>query len=391
MLTNGVCRSVSTVYGLLCIILCPLIKSYEIHYPDLSLLTNKTYWSNWRPKNSTSVWRSYNKSIYRNNEIYKIKGINLNGLESDCVAPLGLWEYSLEDYFDILHQYGFNSVRLPLSYEIMANLSMTIKKECITKDNYLREGMKARDVIKYIIKLCEKRNMTLIVDLHTINGVITEFPYTENVLEYLVVEAWLKFMEEFHEYPTLFSIELKNEPHGKITMGQYINHCGLVVYNVMKYFPKYQGLFVISGIQNDGSGWGQSMNGLLHPNILCLVQYTDRYILSPHIYGPDVRGQDLKETFVDWYKYYGFVKDLPNHWRDTSVLPTELGGYMCEGGKDRDFFENWKSYHKNILGYHSGGYLWNFLGKTSGDTGGLIEKDGKINLYKDALMNYLIE
>jgi hypothetical protein len=371
--------------------LCPLIKCYEIHYPDLSLLTNRTYWNNWKPKESTSEWRAYNKSIYKNNEIYKIKGINLNGLESDCVVPLGLWEYSLEDYFDILHQYGFNSVRLPLSYEIMANLSTEIKKECITKDNYLHEGNQARDVIKYIIRLCEERNMTLLVDLHTIGGIITEFPFTATIVEYMVVESWIKFMEEFHTYSTLFSIELKNEPHGFILLEEYIAHCGLVVYNVMKYFPKYQGLFVISGVQMDSSGWGSSFANLIHPNILCLVEYTDRYILSPHIYGNDVRGDALDEKEDDWYRYYGFLQTLKNHWKEACVLPTEIGGYMCEGSKDRDFFEKWSIFHKEKLGYKSGAYLWNLVGSYSADTGGLIEKDGKINLYKDALMNYLIE
>jgi hypothetical protein len=159
----------------------------------------------------------------------------------------------------------------------------------------------------------------------------------------------------------------------------------------MKYFPKYQGLFVISGVQTDGSGWGSSFINLLHPNILCLVEYTDRYILSPHIYGTDVRGDALNENEDEWYRYYGFIQTLKNHWNTSTVVPTEIGGYMCEGSKDRDFFEIWRVFHKKKLGYTSGAYLWNLVGETSGDTGGLIEKDGKINLYKDALMNYLIE
>lgn len=375
-------------------------KNITITDPDFSLLSNETYWKEWKPPiPSKTIWRTENRKILRNNEPFYIKGVNLNGIESNCIAPLGLWDNTIAYYLDFMQDNKFNSLRLPVSYEVMADLNKPIG-QCVNADHNLRGGMPVGDLIQYILDESMKRKIYVLVDLHTIGGTITPDPWTSSVSEEMVITAWVNFMIRFGKHPALFAIEIKNEPHGLISMNEFTTHCAKVIYNIMNNVPEYQGLFVISGVEYHGSAWGgsfgsdkpsSSFQGLDHPNGLCLVGLVDRYVLNPHVYGTSVRGEGViweahKENPA-WESFYGFLSESDSHWRNAVILVTEYGGFMKEGSTDRAYYEAWLKWHLG-KGYTAGGYHWTFNGEFSGDTGGLIEK-GKVNDYKVDFCNRL--
>jgi hypothetical protein len=109
-----------------------------------------------------------------------------------------------------------------------------------------------------------------------------------------VVNAWLNFTERFWDHPALFATETKSEPWGSTTLNEFLDHCAYVTQNVDRTVPGYQGLFVVSGVQLNGSAWGGSYEksalesapfaDLPHPSSLCAVNTSpDGYVFVPHV------------------------------------------------------------------------------------------------------------
>lgn len=364
-------------------VLLPFLLSPCLGELNYSLLNDAEYWKQWAPSKSNTTWRTCDRKIIHNEKPFYVKGVNLNGIESACVAPLGLWDHSLSYYLDFMIEHKFNAIRLPVSYEAMHDLTKGVG-QCVGAEQHLRGGMPVGELIKFILDEAAKRNIYVLVDLHTIGGHITPDPWTDTVTENNVIEAWVNFMKRYGAHPALFAVEIKNEPHGVISMEEFVNHCAKVVQRIISDVPAYQGLFVISGVEYKGSAWGGSFGsdakasstfqGLGHPNALCLVGLTDRYVLNPHVYGTDVRGSGVAwENGDAWERYYGFLQSEESHWKDAVILVTEYGGFMKEGGTDRDYYERWLAWHLG-KGYTAGGFHWTLDERFSSDTGGLIGK-----------------
>lgn len=370
-----------------------LVSAFSVIEQDLSQLSNESSWVGKALAPSSTTWRTLNGTILHDDEPFYIRGINLNGFESRCGAPLGLWDHSVADYLDIARSHEFNSIRVPLPYEAMQDLSIHVS-DCVGADHNLRGGMQVGDLLQYILDEAYKRQIFVLIDLHTIGGKITPDPWTSDVSEDRVIEAWVKLMQRFGTHKALFAVEIKNEPHGLISMPEFATHCGKVICNIDHYVPAYQGLYVISGVEYKGSAWGGSFGsekptstfqGLEHPNGLCLAGHSDRYILNPHIYGPDVRGEgtvwEAKGPTPAWHTFYGFLRDTESHWKHAVILPTEYGGFMKPDSPDRAYFESWLDWHLG-QNYTAGGFMWTLDGRFSSDTGGLLEDGKTINQYK---------
>jgi hypothetical protein len=69
-------------------------------------------WSAWNNTHGNTTYRSEHGMITRFGEDYRVQGVNFNGIESDCRAPLGLWERDLGFFLDFLVETGFNSIRV---------------------------------------------------------------------------------------------------------------------------------------------------------------------------------------------------------------------------------------------------------------------------------------
>lgn len=376
------------------------VCSYVIMESPVDRLLNHSYWSSWNMKTSPrdAPWKTANGVLMYNDREFIVRGANLNGFESDgCRVLLGLADKPMAFFLDFLHTHQFNTLRIPLSFEVMADLQLKIGN-CTRSEPALQAGTSTVEfAVSFLLDEAWRRGMFVLFDLHTIGGVITPMPWTEAVNENMVTEAWLLFLRRFHKHPALMGIEIKNEPHDTITLDVFLEHCAKVIRNIETYIPDFKGLYFISGIQRGGP-WGGAFDprvltagfaGLTHPSIVCTVDTPpDRLVFNPHVYGPGVRGEDAATEGPEaWETQYGFITSMNNHWNSSAILPTEIGGIF--NGTDRSYYDRWLLWHTGEKRIRAGAFWWT-TGPFSADTGGLFEEDYSVNWEKVNFMKRLV-
>jgi len=311
-------------------------------------------------------WTTNNSEIYYHDTRYHVRGINWFGAETECRVPHGLWVHSMEYYLDVMRKYDFNSIRIPFSYENVQNLDAVVNEGCISMAPNL-QGKTFRQALHMLIGGAQYRNMSVLLDFHTIQGVITEFPSVPGtVTEEQFLEKWKIVLWEYGAYPNVLGIDLKNEPHGNIrwpTWGDFVRRA--IAY-LEEEAPSFQGLFFVEGIQdpNDHSVWGGSFARL--GNFLGVVP-NSRIVFSPHVYGVSVRGDiALRDTDQQWNKWFAFIQDKYNN----ALCIGEIGGWL--EGDD----ETW---HFRVLDFLQrlkiqNAFYW-CLNPNSVDTGGILDFD----------------
>lgn len=328
----------------------------------------------------TSEWTTRNNAMFYGNELFHLKGINWNGFESDCNVIHGLWANSLDHYLDLLHDNNFNAIRLPIPYEIMNDLDIQINPSCIMGDNSIHENTTIREFLPVLLDKLQARAMFAVFDLHTIGGVITEFPWTDTVSEDQVLDGWWKFAQAVQDHPAVMGFEIKNEPHGQCTTEDFHDHCANVILRLGLGSP-FKGLYFISGtskspVDGDSAPWGgtfEGISGTCEHDALCRLNISEKIVFAPHVYGPDVRqDQALIENNQTFERRFGFLK---NHvfLNESAIVVTEFGGLMEAGGPDMDYFQRWSCYMKSI-NLQPGAFFWTFP-PSSDDTGGLLLDD----------------
>jgi endoglucanase len=333
---------------------------------------------------SRAAWSTDNRVITHNGAPFVVKGIAMNGLESGCRVPLGLDRRPLSWHLDTMVANGLNALRLPVPFEAMADLSLPI----LCWQPEFPSGTGVGDVIQRFLDEAQKRSLVVVLDLHTIGGGITPFPWTDSVGENRVVDAWVNVMRRFGQHPALMGIEIKNEPHHECSTREFFMHCARVIRAVEP--TGFKGIYFISGVQTNGGPWGGGfdMDGLRDSSLPSL-DIMKRLVLNPHVYGPSVRGgQALGDTAASWEGVYGFVTSSQTPWDHAAVVVTEWGGKM--GYDDLDYYGRWADWHVNTKGFAGGGFYWTF-GPFSDDTGGLVDDSYNIIRAKMDTINRLDE
>jgi len=303
---------------------------------------------------------------------YNIKGVNWYGGETLNHVPEGLMVHPISYYIAFLRNNGFNSIRLPFSYETYINFDTVSAIETVKADPSIF-GKTYREIFHTIFYIAYQHNMTILLDFHTIGGVISEFPNqlpqissddTQNVL--------MNIITEFSQYPHLIGIDIKNEPHGKITWDEWSAYCQTIITRVQTSIPQFKGLFFIEGIQTteNNSAWGGSFTGMdKRMNDLLLKPRT---VASPHVYGVSVRGAVAQgEGAADFEKWFGFLRH-----QDISVVIGEEGGMFI--GSDVDWHNRLKDFLIEVNMRNT--YYW-CLNPTSMDTSGILFEDWTTSNY----------
>jgi hypothetical protein len=329
-------------------------------------------------------WYTNNGSIYNNDKIYNIIGCNWNGIETECKVPHGLWLNPLEYYITFLKENGFNSVRIPLSYEIMTNLSTPINNNCVLLNlQYINQTIEF--VLEDLFIQLNNNNITILVDLHTIDNIVTECPWTESISYVNTIDAWIHFLNKFSNY--IFGIELKNEPHNLCSFYEFIDWIDNAIYRI-ETETVYDGLYFISGVQysfNDNQiihhwdGVLGNLQGVHFPsfnfqdlsemNLNSSVIPHNRLVFCPHIFGPLISDYFTITGPIDWEKNFGYISTKDWKWKDVPIIFTAMGGWL-EGPTLAFYTEFQKWCH--IKGFNKGLYWW-ALPPTSIETGGLLD------------------
>jgi endoglucanase len=129
------------------------------------------------------------------------RGVNLsNALE----APNeGDWGVKLkEEYFDIIRQAGFNSIRLPVRW---SGHALTEKPYTIDPNFFKR--------VDWAVNCALSRNMSIIVNVQQYAELYTDpLPHKERF-----IALWRQIAEHYKDYPDKLFIELFNEPDDAFT------------------------------------------------------------------------------------------------------------------------------------------------------------------------------
>ena len=317
------------------------------------------------PVSFSMYYTSKNHTIfYEDQKEVRIKGINYFGFESDCMAPQGLWVHNLDFYLDFLKENNFNAIRLPFSYEMAINLENIPKWECITQIQDMHCKSSVGNMLDCFFTKAIQRGMFVLLDFHTINGMITDKPYGY-LQQHDFLYAWDQILERVIDYPNLLGIDIKNEPHGTTTWeewGQIVND---VITHVKQRFPSFKGLFFVEGVENN-SCWGSSFQDMQNNLNQHLKEHN--IVFSPHVYGSSVTGnKENNGDFDQFNTWFGFLHQK----YDNAIIIGEAGGSY----NTPDDIEWHVRYAAFLRQMHQTSNFYFCLNPDSKDTGGLLNDD----------------
>lgn len=337
------------------------------------------------PNNSGGFTVS-NGSMYRNGTKIILKGINWFGFETETLAPHGLWARNWKEMISQMKSLGFNAVRLPFCPN-------TLKGSPVSSVNYSKNqdliGLNSLDILDKVVGEFNNQGMYILLDHHRPDcQAISELWHTDSLSE----EQWINDLtfvaQRYKGLENFLGIDLKNEPHGSATWGtgnsstDWNTAAEKAGKQVLSANPNI--LVFVEGIgesstcsSNIGHFWGENFEPYKCNPISKDSIPSDKLVLSPHIYGPDVSHQEYfnagnfpNNMPAIWDTHFGYLTD-----QGMTIVPGEWGGkYGNNGGSNKDVvLQNaLVSYFKNKHICSSFYWDWN---PNSGDTGGILQDD----------------
>lgn len=337
---------------------------------------------------NVSAGKIYTKAGQR----VQLNGVNWFGFETTSHAPHGLWARNADDMIAQMKSLGINAVRLPVAPATLRGEAVSTVNLNLNPNFTGKNGLQALD---YIVQQLDAAGMYILLDHHRPDDyAISELWYTDSYSEAQWI-ADLEFMaDRYKNVPHVFGIDLKNEPHGRVTWGtgNASTDWNLAAERasaaVLRKNPNL--VVFVAGIDEQATcssphahGWGGNLEPL---RCMPLNIPLNKLVLAPHFYGPDVymysyfNAPDFPLNMpAIWNTNFGFAKDM-----GYAVVPTEFGSrYGHNGGLvlDKIWFNaviDWLV-SKDIR--DSFYWSWN---PNSSDTGGLLQDDWT-NVWTDKL------
>ena len=190
---------------------------------------------------------------------------------------------------DSLKSWGFNSVRLPMHYNLY---TLPVEKESVKGDNtWLEAGFTMTDSL---VKWCKSNNMYLILDMHATPGgqghdvnISDRDPSKPSLWESAenqqkLVDLWVKLAEKYKDEPIIGAYDIINEPNWSFEEGENKNgtqdsenkplrELMVRITEAIRAIDKKHIIII------EGNGWGNNYNGVLPP-------WDDNMVLSFHKY-----------------------------------------------------------------------------------------------------------
>ena len=342
------------------------------------------------------------------NEVW-LTGVNWFGYNTGTNLFDGLWNAQLESSIEAIADHGFNLLRVPMSAELLLSWKNGEYPDANYNHAYNTnlDSMNSLEIFDYVLTLCEKNGMKVMIDIHSANtdasGHNHPVWYTDKISEDDYVNALAWIAERYKDYDTIVAYDLKNEPHGKASETTHAIWNDSDDENNWKRVAERAGnavldqnpyaLIVIEGIQiypidPDKNNYTSTddddyYNTWWGGNLMAVKDYpidfgspdrNSQIVYSPHDYGPLVYEQpwfeggdfDAESLYNDaWYDYWLYIEkeDI------APVLIGEWGGFMS-GDNLR-----WMEYLRDLIGEeHLNHTFWCF-NANSGDTGGLVKDD----------------
>jgi len=318
--------------------------------------------------------------IYHNGEEVNFFGVNWFGFETTNYVVHGLWARNYLDLIAVIKELEFNSVRLPFC-------PTTLNEATVSTIDYSQnealEDLNSLEILDLMMRAFNENEIYVLLDHHRPDcESISELWYTSSYTESEWIDD-LKFVAtRYADLEYFMGIDLKNEPHGEASWGDggdtdwklAAERAATEILTVNDDI-----LIFVEGIQendlcSDGT-YGHWWGGNLEPQSCYPLDIdSEKLVLSPHVYGPDVYDQDYfsDSSFPDnmptiWNQHFGYL--LADSF---PVVPGEFGGKYEEGSAD----ETWQNAYIDYMIENEmcSFFFWSF-NPNSGDTEGILDDD----------------
>lgn len=335
-----------------------------------------------------------NRIVDANGQAVRIAGVSWFGLESETLAPHGLWARNYQSMMDQMVELGFNTIRLPFCNELFdpgktpQSINYSLNPDL--------QGLVGVELIDAIVNYAGEIGLRILLDHHRndagVGALGKDLWYTDEYPESRWIADWEMLAQRYLGNPTVIGADLHNEPHGPATWGSgdpatdwrlAAERCGNAILAIN---PDW--LIVVEGVasyQGEAYWWGGNLQGVRdHPVRLDLP---NRLVYSPHAYPNSIYAQpwfsapDFPENlFGIWDQMWGYI------YRE-GIAPVILGewGSFFEDPKDLQWLDKMKAYLQGDWnedgtpdippGDPGISWIWWSWNPNSGDTGGILASD----------------
>jgi len=364
------------------------------------------------------------KIVDKNGDQVWLTGCNWFGYNTGTNLFDGVWNCNLKEALESIADHGFNLLRIPMSSELLLQWKKGEYPRANYNNAYNEElnKMNSLEIFDYVISLCEKNGMKVMIDIHSAktdaSGHNHPVWYKDNISEADFIESLRWIAARYKDNDTIVAYDLKNEPHGKPPetpraiwndsndpnnwkkvaekAGKAVlneNPHALIVIEGLEIYPKdIKTNNFTSNNKEDYhiTWWGGNLMGVKdYPIDLGSETLNKQIVYSPHDYGPIVYKQPW---FEKEFTYESLKKDAwTPFWlyiNDEGIAPIligEWGGFM-EGDNLK-----WMNYIRQLIDEKKLNHTFWCFNANSGDTGGLVKDDfktwdeDKYNLVKKVL------
>jgi endoglucanase len=242
-----------------------------------------------------------------------LKGINWPGLDTDALAPFGMWKHSQEFFLDQLHAHRFNAIRVLFSAEwVYYNWDASPNHSMIYNDIEARNKTSI-EILDMMMEKTLRKDIVVVLAMGRLHkDFLTDIwiDYPEYPLS-VFLESWFRVLDRYHSSPSLMGIDLFNEPHGVATISGWINLVIDTIEAIEARYPWNSWLYLVQGIPW-GAGYNMTMIETLQDK-----PYSHRIVYTPHIIDrkdPELYNvkTPVQTMFDNWDQEFGFVSDKYN-------------------------------------------------------------------------------
>jgi endoglucanase len=306
----------------------------------------------------------------------RIAGVSWFGLESGNYAPFGLSNRTLEQLLDQVVAFGFNTVRLPFCNQLFDSASHPNVDQ---SRNPSLAGLNGLQLIDAIVKAAHARGLKIILDRHRPDAnAQSDLWYTSQYSEQRWIDDWKMLATHFKDDPTVFAVDLHNEPKGEATWGDgnmmtdwkaAAERAGNAILAINPNL-----LIIVEGIEkigNDYYWWGGQLAAAGDKPVKLDVE--NRLVYSAHDYPASLYPQP-------WFMAADYPASLTkvwtDHWgylADKNIAPVFVGEFGTKLETESD--KQWLHALATYIGERGISFAYWSLNPNSNDTGGLLKDD----------------
>lgn len=329
------------------------------------------------PKAAPGYLVAYGSKLYDSQgREARIAGISWFGMEGNTYAPFGLSNQSLEQLLDRIVAMGFNTLRLPFCNQLFDSGSHPNVNAQLNPSLANVTGLQLMDAI---VKAAGQRKLKVILDRHRPDSKAqSDLWYTSQYDEMRWIADWTMLAEHFKDDPTVFAVDLHNEPKGAATWGDgnmmtdwkaAAERAGNAVLAVNPNL-----LIIVEGIEKIGSDyywWGGQLAAAGDKPVQLMLP--NRLVYSAHDYPASLFPQK-------WFMAADYPANLAtvwtSHWGylvEKNIAPVFVGEFGTKLETDSD--KQWLHALTTYIGERGISFAFWSLNPNSGDTGGLLKDD----------------